>query len=113
MLKHCQEESYAMENILSKEFLPYNITDFFSPFNLEDQPCLVEMPENPNLWIPVFSTVSALEAHCERVGITEYKIKKIDDGFDFIDSLTPYGIRIMANPYIFNGNTRWTEVLES
>lgn len=100
-----------MEKILSEEFSPVNIDGYFSPFAYNDQPHLVELPDNPNKWIVVFSNVDALKKSCEFLNIKDYKIKRIDDGLDFIDSLKPYGIRVMANPYVINGNTRWTEVL--
>ena len=100
------------ERMLSEELSPANINGYLMPFSYTEQPLLVEMPGNPNKWLPIFSSVGALEKHCERIGIKDYKIKKIDDGLDFLYSIKPYGIRVMANPFIFNGNTRWTEILE-
>lgn len=99
-----------MEALLS-ELGPIEITGYFSPFHRNDQPWLVQMQDSSDYWLLIFSSVNALEYHCEKMGMTEYKIKHIDDGFDFIQSVREGGVRIMANPYFINGKTRWTEVL--
>ena len=100
-----------MENLIS-ELRPYNITGFLSPFHPNNQPCLVQMPDNPNYWALAYSNVEALENSCKYLGFTDYKIKHIDDGFEFVKSLSDFGVRVMANPYMINGKTRWTECLE-
>lgn len=61
-------------------------------------------------FIAIFSTMKKLEQSMEFAGVKEYSIKQIDDGIDFIDSIKEQGGRIMLDPYIVNGNTRFTEI---
>ena len=98
---------------LSDEFST-SITGFLSPFRQDNQPHLVEMPMDKYLWATVFSDVEKLKESCKFLGVFNYKIKQIEDGEDFANSLFEHNIRIMLNPYIINDNgiykTRWTEI---
>lgn len=89
-----------------------NITGCLTPFR-NGQPILIQLPENPNFWVAVFSTKYKMEESCVDLGIENYAIKQITDGIDFIESIVEHGIRIMLDPYILRSEnkTRWTEIV--
>lgn len=60
-------------------------------------------------FIPVYTTKSKLEDSMSLIGIEKYTIKKIDDAIAFRESVLPM-IRIARDPYIHDGNTRFTEI---
>ena len=89
------------------------VSGYFSPFHHNDQPWLIQMPNNPSYWLAVFSSVEKLEESCADLGIRDYKIKQITDGRDFVESIIEQGVRIMLDPYAVRSEnkTRWTEVV--
>jgi hypothetical protein len=90
------------------------VTGNFCPFHSDNQPVLVKMPEVETFFVLVFSTVEKLEAEMKRIGIDDYKIKHIEDGVEFCESVWEAGVRIMRDPYIVEGSrTHWTEVLSA
>jgi hypothetical protein len=96
------------EKMLS-EPKPVSITGCLCPFK-DEQPCFVEMPNNSQIWIAVFSTNNKLNRSCAELGIVDYVIKEITDGNDFLESIVKLDIRIMLDPYVVENKTRWTEV---
>src|SRR4051812_745900 len=89
------------------------ITGCFVPFYVDTkQPCLIRLPDNPNYWVPVYSTVDKLEESTAQLNIKNYSIKQITDGMDFAGSIFDAGVRIMLDPYVVTSEkkTRWTEV---
>jgi hypothetical protein len=99
---------------------PIDLTGCFFParpsgrIGIPDQPCYMEMPDVPNtVFLPIFSDVDDLKKAMELIGIEEYKIKHVDDGKEFTESVLGTGIcRIMLNPRrTERGTTRWTEVI--
>lgn len=98
------------EKMLS-EPKPVSITGCLCPFK-EKQPCFVEIPNNHQIWIAVFSTKDKLDRSCAKLGIFDYVIKEITDGNDFVESIVKLDIRIMLDPYTVENKTRWTEVMQ-
>lgn len=100
------------EKLLSN-FTPASITGCLTPFQSDGQPWFVHLPNNPNYWVPVFSTVEKLEAGCVDLNINDYFIKEISDGLEFIESIKIVGLRVMLNPYSVReeNKTRWTEIV--
>jgi hypothetical protein len=66
---------------------------------------------NPHVMLPIFSThdklYDAVRAWLKPDG--PWKIKKIDDGIDFLNSIGGK-VLVAADPHIVNGNTRFTAV---
>lgn len=92
------------------------LTGYFCLFQKEiEQPHIITLPENSAIWITVFSSVDKLEEFCADAKITEYKIKQITDGRDFVQSLAEQGVRVMLDPFAMRSEnkTRWTEVITS
>lgn len=95
-----------------------DITGYFSPFVVVpgapcDQPIVFKMP-NDEQFILVCSTVEKLEETLRQKSVSEYKIKRIEDGIDFANSIFRSGIRIMIDPYeVPGGKTRWTEIFNT
>jgi hypothetical protein len=111
------EPRHSTETVLT-ETRAISITDCLFPSHLNDQPWYMELPDNPFYWVPVFSTQEQLFAWTTEVGIQihEFKIKQIQDGREFLDSIEEGGlglIRVALNPYLVRDRnvTRWTEVL--
>jgi hypothetical protein len=64
-------------------------------------------------FIAIFSTVEKLHMALREMQIWDYKIKQIDDGFEFIDSLEGK-VRIARDPWTTEQKTvRFTEVVPS
>ena len=59
-------------------------------------------------FVVICSTKEKMEQVLAFAGITDAKIQQITDSNEFFDSVR--GIRIMLDPYIYNGNTRFTEL---
>lgn len=92
-----------------------NITGYLSPFRENNQPWLIQLPENPHYWVAIYSDEDKLRIGCADLGIGEgeYKIKQITDGVEFLDSILSAGVRVMLNPYSLRSEnkTRWTEII--
>ena len=110
---------------------PISITGKLSPFRAAineitpngieekvDQPVLLELPSHPgHRWVIVFSEEEALHGAMKTCGITDYKIKLIQDGSEFLASIfdSGTGFRVMLDPRVVEidgeKRTRWTEVV--
>ena len=103
-------ERHPTEKLLA-ETKPVKITDFLSPFQHNGQPYLVQLPGNPYYWVPIFSTEDKLKQSCVELDISDYCIKQITDGRDFLASLSEQNVRVMLDPYAVKSEnkTRWTE----
>jgi hypothetical protein len=76
-----------------------------------DQPVFIQMPNIQTMFVAVFDSEDKLRQSMEECGVTDYKIKKVDDAEEFIESVCSQGCRIMFNPYRTDrGTTRWTEL---
>ena len=106
------EARHPTEKLLS-EPKTINITGYLTPFKQNGQPHLIQMPGNPHFWLAVFSSLVRLEESCAELGFVGYRIKQIDDGRDFIESVMEGGVRIMLDPYrvTSENKTRWTEII--
>ena len=80
------------------------------PWRLEyRQPQLIDIEGQP--FVPIFSDEPALDALMATLGVSDYEIRMIDDGRDFMDSLTEAGVKGCFNVYcIEGGKLRYTEV---
>jgi hypothetical protein len=89
-----------------------DITGYFCPWG-EGQPAYYRLPDNPDLFLPLFSTVEKLKAATH----LEYEsVKCIDDQVAFMASLpvvlSDGKLRFMIDPWItVEGNTRFTEII--
>jgi hypothetical protein len=75
--------------------------------NNPSTPVLITIEEE--MWFPIYSTVDKLEASMKLIGATNYTIKQITNGSDFLESIGD-AVMICADPYIYCGNTRFTLV---
>jgi len=105
------EIQHPTEKLLSKP-RSISVTGCLSPFR-DGQPCFIQMPGNPHFWVAVFTNKDKLEESCADLGITDYTIKQVTDGKDFIESIVEGGVRIMLDPYAVRSEnkTRWTEII--
>lgn len=62
-------------------------------------------------FLPVYSTAEKLRESMNKINVTDYTIKQITDGRDFLDSVS--NMNVCADPYEHNGNTRFTNILGS
>lgn len=92
---------------------PIDINGCLFPVQIgTNQPCLIQLKDNPDYWITIFSTEALLRSGCFALKLFDYKIKCIEEQVEFVDSVISAGVRIMLNPYIVSGEkTRWTEVM--
>lgn len=90
-----------------------NLDGYFMPFQLHEQPWLIQMPGNPSFWVPVYSSIEKLEESCAELGIKSFKVKQITGSRDFVKSLVEQNIRVMLDPYAVRSEnkTRWTEIV--
>lgn len=95
---------------VTDKILSVNITGYLTPFYSNEQPVLVEFPESDDKFVLVFSTEEKLK---EGMKIIPYdKIKQIQDGVDFLESIIAHA-RVAVDPWVTSeGNTRWVEVLD-
>jgi hypothetical protein len=75
--------------------------------NDPSDPVLI-MIENQT-FLPVYSTAEKLNASMELMNIKDFTVKRITDGADFLESVGD--LQVCADPYIHNGNTRFTLVM--
>ena len=108
-----------MPHFTGKPLKSINITGYLFPWDKEtDLPVLLRShpdDKNPAYMLPIFSTAEKLyEAMREWLKPDgPWKIKQIQDGIDFINSIHEnqfVRVIIAADPYIVNGNTRFTAV---
>lgn len=94
---------------LNQNLHEHDLTGKFLPWRLDiDQPVLLRI-EN-TLFLPVYSTEEKLRSSMVIARQTRYKIKHIDDGRDFFDSVKGK-IRVCLDPWITpEGNTRFQEL---
>lgn len=75
-----------------------------------DRPVLLSMPGSPLTYLPVFSEESELRAFMEQAKLPFVGIKKVDDGGEFIGSLTP-DLTVILDPYYLpNGRVRFQQI---
>jgi hypothetical protein len=98
--------------------MPYSPTaTYASPFHPGEKdgklaPVMACLPENPDeKFAMAFSNMDALIREMERIEIKEYKVKEIMNMSEFLLSLQEAGYRLMIDPYIHEGKTRWTELM--
>jgi len=82
---------------------------------------LITIGKNQSVFLPMFSSEDKLREYMRlprtqeslsKYGTTYYKIKKVEDQFDFLASLTENAIRIMLDPVeIATDRHRWTTVV--
>lgn len=75
-----------------------------------DQPCLVTVAGREGLSLPVFTTQKKLETFSQEFNVPYDKIKHIDDGIEFLDSI-PKEIAVILDPRKHGNKTRHTEIL--
>jgi hypothetical protein len=94
----------------SDRVLSLNLSGYlFLVYTDDEQPVLGPMGDT--YFLPVFSTKEKLDAYIPVFAPkSPTKIKQITDGKEFVDSIHEGGVRIMVDPYICNGNIRFTMV---
>jgi hypothetical protein len=75
-----------------------------------DQPVLMQTPNEQ--FVMVFSSEEKLRTEMKIVGVTNYKIKQVNDEKDFIQSCRGQGVRIALDVSVdvVGNKTRWTEL---
>jgi hypothetical protein len=104
----------ANEYPLSEEFrLPWQkLQGCLVPFYaLDGSPVPLVLPGNSSFFIPCFDDDDKLREMLKVTKITGYEIKQITDPEEFVFQVTQSGMRIMYNPHIVEGHTRWTEII--
>lgn len=92
-----------------------NIDGYLMAVDSVDQPILLGMPGTEDKFVAVFSTKEKLEALHDEYAIGFTRIKQIDDGPDFLDSLKenllPFRLRVAVDAYKHeNGRMRFLEI---
>lgn len=91
------------------ELKPVSLTDKLIPF-IGTQPHFMGVTGSSDLYLPCFDKQEQLEEIMEKVEITEYTIKRIENGAEFLESI-PADIKVALNFRILeNGKVRWTEI---
>lgn len=86
------------------------LTGMIFPWTAEGQPAFLRVPGSSALYLPLFSDPTMLKIVMDGTSTPYVKVKKIDDGFEFLDSI-PKDIRIMVEPWFTpEGRVRWTEI---
>ncbi len=82
----------------------------FVVFLSDEQPVLIRQPEGGPTLLPIFSTREKLQEAIDCwIKVAEpWKIQRVDDHDEFIGSCLEAGIEVAADPYLYQGNTRWT-----
>jgi hypothetical protein len=78
-----------------------------------NQPFFISIPDadTGGTFVAVFHNKASLDRAAALLADSDYSIKCIDDGSDFVESVRAAGVRIAADPYVLPGpRTRWTEV---
>ncbi len=77
----------------------------------QGKPALMKLVGSPHIYLPCFSTEEKLREMMGRAEIPFEKIKQIDDGDEFSDSVPRY-IKIIVDPYFLgeDGRVRYLEV---
>lgn len=90
-----------------------NPADYYlSPFWPNGQPVLIEMPDIKQRFVAAFTHVDKLRLSMYLLGIEGYVIKQVTDTLDFIKSVREGGCRVMGDPYVIDGRTRWFELMD-
>jgi hypothetical protein len=68
------------------------------------------MTNIPELFVPFFTSKEKLDEGVLHLCILPDNIKQVDDPNEAVASIREQGCRVMVDPYIHNGKTRWTEL---
>ena len=94
---------------LSDRFtLGKNILQHFLSFYPDGTPIVLFVDDQP--FVSVYSTPRKLQEMMEIVNIDKYQMKHITDQDDFFKSLQGHPVRVMLDPYMHMGKTRFTEL---
>lgn len=67
--------------------LDVNLTGALLPWDtIKDQPCFLRMPDSEYFYLPCFTSIDQLRAMMGQIGVTEYRVKQVDDGHEFMSS---------------------------
>ena len=99
---------------VSSELKDIDLTDKLFPWK-GDQPVLLSMPLSNALYLPLFNLEGSLRAVLKKVGVPFERIKKVDDGRVFLESLPKFigiqPLKVILNPrFTETGTVRFTEV---
>ena len=76
-----------------------------------ESPVLVHLTNIPGEhFVAIFTKEQDLHDAMRLFGVYTYKIKKVDDLTECITSIREAGVRVMMNPHVVDGSTRWTEI---
>ena len=79
-----------------------------------DQPHYLMMPGSDYRYLPCFTSADKLREVMDRVGVSNYTIKQVEDGPDFLtsfDVLEAANVRVILDPYfVAGGRVRFTQV---
>jgi len=93
---------------------PIELTNALFPWN-GTTPHFLRMPDSEYLYLPCFTKVELLKEMMTRVGITDYTVKQITDGAEFMSSFSDQGskdIRVILDPhFIEEGRVRFQQVI--
>ena len=86
-----------------------DITGYVLPWQAyRNQPLLVVI--ETETWLPIYSSSKRLKNSLREMKIRGCTIKQIDDGPDFLRSITEQGLRVCLDLRHENGNARFARV---
>lgn len=80
------------------------------PFYSDGSPVVVFMADQP--FVGLYSNRKLLQDAMKSIGVEKYTLRQIVDQSDFIKSVREQGVRIIVNPMVSQGKTRFTEVTD-
>lgn len=89
---------------------PVRLTGALIPWAADDQPAVVQWPGSAQLYLPCFTSASDLIAEMAGAAIPIAKIKRIEDGPEFLSSI-PGNIIVILDLCTERGRVRFTQVL--
>ncbi len=83
---------------ISDKVQEIDIKGYLCPFKSATQPLALSMPGTDDLFLAVFSTEGKLLRFLWQFDLKHFKIVQINDGPDFLESITGH-YRVMIDPY--------------
>lgn len=102
-------EAFPPRRVVGAPVRSLDLTGMLLAF-ADGQPVLLRMPESEQLYLPCFGTIADLLEVLGRVGAAHDRIKKIDDGPEFVTSIPP-SVEVILNVRWKGSRIRFTQVL--
>ncbi len=92
-----------------------DISGYVFPWQDDIGPALLTLDGSDDMYLPIFSTIDKLRVAATLFNIPVDRVKHIDSGNEFLDSVRHIGptgqaVRIMLDPFPNDGNTCYSEI---